>query len=144
MGKCLRKFFQREMVRYLFFGGCTTAVNLAVYSFLRYVGKIPVNQANLISIVAAIVFAFFGNRFWVFAVTDTDRRKILAEFVDFVGMRMGTLGFEFFGVWFLVGYTEIPDFLGKCLVQVLVIALNYVISKFVVFRKRQVGGIANE
>ena len=129
MGKCLRKFFQREMVRYLFFGGCTTAVNLAVYSFLRYVGKIPVNHANLISIVAAIVFAFFGNRFWVFAVTDTDRRKILAEF---------------FGVWFLVGYTEIPDFLGKCLVQVLVIALNYVISKFVVFRKRQVGGIANE
>lgn len=144
MENYVRKLFQKEAVRYLFFGGCTTGVNLAVYSFLRYAGRIPVNPANFVSIVVSVVFAFFGNRFWVFERTDADRGALFQEFLDFSGMRMGTLGIEFFGVWFLVGYTGISDFAGKCLVQILVIVLNYVISKFFVFRKRRAGGVVNE
>ena len=136
----IRKLAGEEVIRYLFFGVCTTGVNFAVFLFLRYVRHVPVNTANLSSIASAVVFAFFVNRFFVFRVGGTGGRKILAEFVDFTGMRMGTLLAEFWGVWFLTGYAGIPDLASKGVIQVFVIFLNYVISKYVVFRERQIGG----
>lgn len=136
----VKKLAEEEVVRYLFFGVCTTGVNFAVFSFLRYAGHIPVNTANLISIVAAVIFAFFVNRFFVFRAGGTGGRKMLTEFIDFAGMRMGTLLTEFWCVWFLTGYAGIPDLASKGVVQVIVIILNYVISKYMVFRERQVGG----
>lgn len=136
--------FSEETVRYLFFGGLTTGVNLTVFSLFRYAGELSVNTANLISISAAVIFAFFVNRFLVFGITNTDRKEMTKEFLSFAGMRAGTLGIEFFGVWFLNGYTNIRDFWSKCLIQGVVIILNYIISKFVVFRKSYIGGVINE
>lgn len=144
MGEHLRKFSEREPVRYLFFGGLTTGVNFIVFAFFRYIRRTSVNAANLASIAAAVFFAFFVNRFWVFKITDTDRKKMAAEFLNFAGMRMGTLGIEFFGVWFLIEYTGIPDFWSKGLIQAVVIIFNYVISKFIIFRKNNIGGVADE
>ncbi len=144
MKEHFRKFSERESVRYLFFGGLTTGVNLIVFAFFRYIWRTSVNAANLASIAAAVFFAFFVNRFWVFKITDTDRKKMAAEFLNFAGMRMGTLGIEFFGVWFLIEYTGIPDFWSKGLIQAVVIIFNYVISKFIIFRKNNTGGVENE
>lgn len=143
----MRKYFRKlseEAVRYLFFGVLTTGVNLTVFLFFRYVGKASVNTANLISILTAVIFAFFVNRFLVFEITNTDRKEMTKEFLSFAGMRAGTLGIEFFGVWFLNGYINIRDFWSKCLIQSVVIILNYIISKFVVFRKSYIGGVINE
>lgn len=75
MREHFRKFSERESVRYLFFGGLTTGVNLIVFVFFRYIWRTSVNTANLASIAAAVFFAFFVNRFWVFKITDTDRKK---------------------------------------------------------------------
>lgn len=143
----MRKYFRKpseEAARYLFFGFLTTGVNFAVFSFFRYIGNTSVNTANLLSIAAAVIFAFFVNRFLVFGITNTDRREMMTEFLNFIGMRIGTLGIEFFGVWFLDGYMRIPDFWSKSLIQVVVVSLNYIISKFVVFRKGHIGGVVNE
>ncbi len=131
---------EEEVIRYLFFGVCTTGVNLSVFSFLRCVWHLPVNMANLSSIVLAVIFAFFVNRFFVFRAGRADGRKMLREFIDFVGMRMGTLLIEFWGVWLLAGHTGFPDLASKGVVQVIVIILNYLISKYMVFEERQAGG----
>lgn len=143
MKKISEKLTEQEIIRYLFFGGLTTGVNLAVFVCLRYAG-ISVNRANLASIIAAVVFAFFVNRFFVFGVTGGDKGQIVREFVSFAGMRMGTMAAEFFGVYFLNRMPGISSFASKCLIQVLVIAINYVISKFVIFRRSDFGGVANE
>lgn len=144
MRKYLAGLMEDEKVRYIFFGGLTTGVNLSVYSFLRYAGNVSVNTANLISIAAAVIFAFFVNRFFVFRIETADGKEIVWEFVNFTVMRTGTLAAEFFGIWFLNSFSGIPDFINKCLFQVIVIVLNYVISKFVVFRPDRIGGAANE
>ncbi|MEZ3436089.1 MAG: GtrA family protein [Lachnospiraceae bacterium] len=143
MKKLSEKLMEREVFRYLLFGGMTTGVNLAVFICLRCAG-ISVNTANLVSIMAAVVFAFFVNRFFVFGVTNRDGMQIMRELASFAGMRMGTLAIEFFGVYFLNGMLGISGFISKCLIQALVILLNYIISKFVIFRKSDFGGVANE
>lgn len=143
MIRFLRRLTEEELVRYLFFGVLTTGVNLAVFLLSRYAGNTSADTANFVSIAAAVLFAFIVNRFYVFGITDMDAAEILLDFVNFTGMRMGTLLIEFFGVGFLIRYTGISDFICKCMIQVIVIGLNYVISKFLVFRKHM-GGVANE
>lgn len=145
-GKLLKKMTANEMIRYLFFGGCTTALNLAVFSILRYGAGWSGRTANLCSIVAAVLFAFFGNKWFVFRA---DGKGILEEFAEFAGMRMLTMAVEFFGVDLLVNQGGLPELAGKLLIQLVVIVSNYLISKFVVFReKRQQetawGGVADE
>lgn len=136
----IRRLEDEEVIRYLFFGACTTGVNFAVFSFLRYWRNVPVNMANLVSIVSAVIFAFFVNHFYVFRVEEMRGRKMLMEFADFMGMRIGTLLIEYWGVWFLSGYKGCIDWVSKGVMQVIVILLNYVISKYMVFKVRQVGG----
>lgn len=144
MKQLWEKCWDMEAFRYLFFGGCTTALNLAAFAVLRYAGHMPVNIANLLSIIAAIVFAFFVNRFMVFRKGQETGGKIALEFLNFSEMRFGTLGIEFFGVIVLNQWMELSDFFSKLLIQIVVIVLNYIISKFVIFRDRQAGGVANE
>lgn len=135
VGKLMEKLTGNEMIRYLFFGVCTTALNLGIFSLLRYGIGCGVQSANLVSILAAVLFAFFVNKWFVFRAGG---ERIWEELAGFAGMRTFTMAVEFFGVNFLVKWGGAPDFACKLVVQVVVIVLNYLISKFVVFRKRSV------
>lgn len=137
------RLLESEMIRYLISGGMTTGVNLFMFTVLSYVG-ISVNTANLLSIATAVIFAFFVNRCFVFEIRDRSGRRMASEFIRFAGMRMGTLAIEFFGVYFLNSMLGIFGFISKCLVQILIIVINYVISKFVVFKEKGFGGVTNE
>lgn len=144
MRRLIKRLMADETMRYLFSGGLTTGVNLAVFSLFRYGGNVSVNTANLVSIAAAVVFAFFINHFFVFRISGMSGKETAAEFLNFLVMRMGTLAIEFFGIYFLNNHTHIPDFISKCLLQAIIIALNYIISKFIVFRQDCIGGVAND
>lgn len=65
-------------------------------------------------------------------------RAIAAEFINFTGMRCITLLVEFWGVCVLVNDMHIADFTGKLLIQVVVVVLNYMISKCYVFKEEAV------
>lgn len=144
MNRFMKRLWKEEVIRYLFFGVLTTGVNFSVFLILRYGTRIGVNTANLCSITAAVIFAFVVNRQFVFGGIREGFDEVIEEFVSFTGMRMGTLAVEFFGVWILSGYIGFSDVFSKLAVQCIVIIVNYIISKFVVFKKRQIGGVANE
>jgi putative flippase GtrA len=120
------------MVRYLFFGGCTTLVNLVSFYILRRAGM-ALTPANLISIILAIIFAYVVNSIFVFH----DNCKTLADhirpFLKFIGARLVTMVVEVGGVWLLVEVFYTGDMIGKLITQVIVIVLNYLFSKFFVF-----------
>ena len=59
------RFYQNDVIRYVFFGGCTTLVNLVCFFVLRKCG-LELNIANLISIITAILFAYVVNSRFVF------------------------------------------------------------------------------
>ena len=126
-----------EIFRYLIVGGLTTVVSLGAYygcvlTFLDPKDPLQLQAANIISWIAAVTFAFFANRIFVFRSRGAG---VLREAGAFYLARVGTLlmdmGIMFTGVT-LMGYS---DKIMKLVVQVVVTIANYVFSKLFVFRK---------
>ena len=120
------------MVRYVFFGGCTTLVNLISFYVLRKL-RVGLNIANVISIILAILFAYVVNSRFVFQ----DKCQTLADhirpFCKFISARLMTMVIEVGGIWLLVAKLGMNDMVGKFATQFIVLILNYVFSKFFVF-----------
>ncbi len=123
----------KEVLLYLLFGGLTTVVSIVSFALLVQVG---LNElvANVISWVLAVLFAYVTNRTWVFASKADTRAGVVREMASFFGGRVATLLVEegllaVFITW--LGLAAVPV---KVVAQVVVIVLNYVISKFFVFK----------
>lgn len=126
------RLYRNDMIRYVFFGGCTTLVNLAAFYILRRLG-IALTTANVISIILAILFAYVVNSKFVFLDKCGTLREHLRPFCKFISARLVTMVVEVGGVWLLVETFHMYDMLGKFFTQFIVLVLNYVFSKFFVF-----------
>jgi len=91
--------------------------------------------ANVISWILCVAFAYVTNRTWVFAQKAREIKGILREAASFAAGRLATLGLEELILWLGIDVLGIRDLPVKIAAQVLVIAGNYVISKWLVFRK---------
>ena len=128
----------QEIISYLIFGVLTTVISLATYYLLVYTILDPnkgfeLQIANIISWIAAVTFAYFTNRKYVF---KSNKEKRLKEAFNFYLSRLSTLLIEMFLMWLLVTKLSFNDKVIKIIVQVAVIVLNYVFSKFLVFKKK--------
>lgn len=130
------KCWNNDVLRYIFFGGCTTLVNLGCYYLLRLATPINMNVANTISVAAAILFAYFVNSRFVFESKAETFGERFLEFAKFIGARLSTMVIEVGGVWLLVDLMHINDFIAKFVIQFIVLALNYIFSKFLIFTKK--------
>lgn len=132
MKQLIKKLYASSVVRYVFFGGCTTLVNLISFYVLRKL-RVGLNIANVISIILAILFAYVVNSRFVFQ----DKCETLADhirpFCKFINARLMTMVIEVGGVWLLVAKLGMNDMVGKFATQFIVLILNYVFSKFFVF-----------
>ena len=97
MSECIKKLYYNKVVRYIFFGGCTTGVNFVSYFILRTIFSVDVTKANFFSILLSILFAYAVNKIFVFESRTHGVRELLAEMVSFVGMRAITMFIEIFG-----------------------------------------------
>ena len=118
--------------RQVFFGGCTTLVNLVSFYVLRKCG-LQLTVANIISIIAAILFAYMVNSKFVFQDKCETLRDHIQPFMKFISARLVTMVIEVGGVWLLVEILRMNDMMGKFITQFIVLALNYIFSKFFVF-----------
>lgn len=127
----------KEIINYLIVGVLTTVVSLGVYYACVYTVMDP-NQplqlqiANVISWVAAVTFAYFTNRRYVFESKNKNR---LGEAAAFYGARVATLLMDMACMFLMVTLAGLNDKIAKLVVQVVVTVANYVLSKFLVFRK---------
>ena len=128
----IKKLYGNDMIRYIFFGGCTTLVNLVSFYIFRLV-KVPLNWANFLSICLALLFAYVVNSLFVFHDNCSCLRDHIRPFGKFLSARLVTMAVELGGVWLLVQKLMIHEMLGKAAVQFVVIVLNYIFSKFFVF-----------
>lgn len=136
--KRIYNFLQsKEAVRYLIAGAFTTAVNLLVFTILRYVLGVGLTFSNFIAIICAIIFAFFINKFYAFRSDSTKPAQVFTEFVKFVGGRMVTMIIEIGGVYILAVWFDINDIIAKLVTQLIVVVGNYIISKVFVFQKKE-------
>lgn len=124
----------REAIVYIFFGGCTTLVNLATYYLLRSLTNWNYNLSNVISVSFSILFAYFVNSRFVFCSNVHGLIPKMCEFLKFVSARLITMLLEVGGVWVMVDFLSISDKLSKLVIQFIVLVLNYIFSKLLVFR----------
>lgn len=122
----------KSIINYIFFGVCTTLVNLVVYYILTRLGM-ERTVANFISITLSILFAYFVNARYVFNSKVQGFKKVFYELSKFFSSRLFTMAIEILGVEAMV-YIGLNDFVAKIITQFIVIVVNYLISKFLVFK----------
>ena len=131
----------REIIVYILVGGMTTVVSWGckfLFGAIFYPGvTLPTvaqnTMLNIVENVSGILFAYFPNRKWVFQSKDPD---IGREFLGFVGSRLGTWGLSYVLNLLFVNVLHIDYRIATSIVAVVVVIGNYVISKFLVFRKK--------
>lgn len=132
----MKRLAKNQAVRYIFFGGCTTLVNIGSYALLRYLAGVDMTTANILSIGLAILFAYVVNKLFVFESRCETIPELLKECGQFIGMRLTTMFIEVFGVILLTCVWGLNDMIAKLVIQVVVLALNYIFSKIFVFRDK--------
>lgn len=128
----------KELINYLIVGVLTTIVSLVTYyllvvTFLNPQNPVQLQIANIVSWIAAVLFAYFTNRKFVFS---SNNPRILHEAISFFISRISTLLMDMGIMFLMVTIMGIDDKISKLTVQVIVTAANYILSKLVVFRKR--------
>lgn len=138
--KLINKLFSREVILYLIFGVLTTAVNLAVHFLTEKL--VPISNENLRVSVAtvvawtvAVIFAFFTNKLIVFKSSSFKGKTFMKEFIGFIAGRALSLLFEWLFIMFALNVLGMKSEYAKLIAQVVVVIMNYVISKFWVFKK---------
>lgn len=133
----IKKLYYDSRIRYLFFGGLTTLVNIVVFAILEGPLGIDYKVSNFFSVAAAICFAFVVNKLYVFQSKSNSFRDTVAEFIKFVLGRLITMVVEVGGVPFCVELLGQPKMVAKLETQVIVMVVNYFISKLFVFRSKE-------
>lgn len=126
----------KEVLLYLLFGGLTSVVSIIAYAYFNVAMGLNELIANVISWIIAVTFAFVTNRIWVFAVPARTMMDFFGQMLSFYGGRVVTLALEEIILYIFISKLEFPSLLIKIIAQVVVIILNYVISKLIVFRKK--------
>jgi putative flippase GtrA len=124
-----------EMIFYLIFGILTTVVNVLTYGLLRSSLHWDVLAANTTAWVLSVAFAFFTNKLFVFKSKSFAGNFFLRELVTFVGARLLSLGVDTLGMLLMVNVLTWNDWLAKIIMNVIVVFINYVLSKMIIFKK---------
>ena len=140
----MKKIFEkyREQILYLFFGALTTAVNTITFFFLRKTNITPA-IANIIALVISILFAYFTNRKWVFQ-SHTTGKNLMTEAISFFSARALTAIVDELLVVALIEQrpfqsipaTPLADTIIKVIINIIIILLNYIFSKRVIFAQK--------
>ena len=121
-----------ELIRFGVVGVITTAINFLIFKLGR-MARLPLVAANSVAWLAAVLFAFAANKFIVFQSADWNTMFVLEELARFLMSRLLTLLIETSLLWLLVKKRDLPEMASKCGVSVLVVLLNYLLGKFLVF-----------
>ena len=125
-----------SIVSYVFFGAVTTVVNLVVYYICYHMVGLNSDLSTVIAWVLAVLTAFLTNKPFVFGSHDWSMKVLLPEAGSFFGCRLGSGLVELVLMHVTVEMLGWPGMLMKLLVNVIVMILNYVASKLLVFRKK--------
>lgn len=125
----------KEIIAYLVFGVLTTLVNIVVYWLAAHPLGIKTVPSSVIAWIASVAFAYVTNRIWVFHSETTGMAGIIKEVVYFFGCRLATGVIDWTIMYVSVDLLHFNDMVMKILANVIVIILNYVASKLLIFRK---------
>lgn len=136
--KTLKALLQKykDIVLYVVFGGLTTLVNIVSFYVLEQLLAVATVPATCVAWALSVLFAYVTNRRWVFESKENTRRGILREMGSFFLFRLLSGLMDVAIMYMCVDLLGWNSMIIKVLSNVLVIIVNYVASKLVIFRKR--------
>lgn len=126
----------RSILAYLFFGVCTTLINIVVYYLCAYPGDMSTAFSTIIAWLSAVAFAFVTNKAWVFDSKSWEKSILIKEIISFLLCRVATGGMDLVIMMVCVDFLHWNDMVMKIISNVLVIVCNYIASKLVIFKKK--------
>jgi len=126
----------REVIVYLITGGITTVINFVVYFVCTNIFDIYYISSNIIAWAVAVAAAFIMNKLIVFIGGDMSPKAVLTQFVSFVSLRIVSGIMETGLLYVFVDFMHLNENIVKIFVAVLVVILNYIFSKLLIFKKK--------
>lgn len=149
----IKKLFlkYKELISYVFFGVLATIVSILSFKlFDVLLGPQLYLLSNVISWIITVIFAYFTNKIWVFESKSWKANVLVKEIVSFFGARVFSLVVEEAGLWLMIDQMDMGgiswdiltfsisgNMIAKIIMQVVVVILNYVFSKLIIFKKRK-------
>ena len=129
----LKKF--KETFLYVLFGVLTTVVNIGIYFIFTRIFRIDYFTSNTVALIISILFAYITNKFFVFKSKSIEKILLIKEFISFISCRLLSGIAEIIMMLLMINILGINDFVVKIISNIIVIILNFIFSKFIVFRK---------
>lgn len=123
-------------ILYLFFGGCTTLVNIISYYLFYNIAGVSNVISTVIAWILSVLFAYITNRIFVFESKNNGFKGILLETTSFFACRLLTGALDVLIMWLAVDIMHYNSLLFKIISNVIVIILNYFASKLFIFKKK--------
>lgn len=127
----------KEVLLYLFFGGLAFLVSIGTYALFNVFWGINELIANIFSWLITVLFAFFTNRIWVFQARTNGVIEFVKQIFSFYAGRAITLVVEEALLLVFITWLSFSSLLVKIIAQIVVIVLNYVISKVLIFKPKE-------
>lgn len=125
----------KEVIRYLVIGILTTVINYIVFAILVNNVKIEMHTSNIIAWIVSVIFAYFTNKLFVFESKSFKLNTLIKEITSFTISRIFSLLLEETILYVFVNLLNMNKLVIKLIANILVIILNYILSKFIIFKK---------
>ncbi|HBF4428395.1 GtrA family protein [Clostridioides difficile] len=126
----------KETILYLFFGAFTTLVNIVSYLFFTRVILFNFMVANALAWILAVLFAYVTNKFFVFESKRIEIEFLFKEFLSFVSFRLLSGVVEMLIMYVMIDLLFVNDVIVKVFTNIVVIVLNYLFSKMIIFKEK--------
>ena len=125
----------KELLWYIFFGICTTLINIISFYLLDKIG-INVYLNNFIAWIISVLFAFITNKLYVFRSKSMKKNIFIKEIISFFFFRILSLGIDMIGMYICISLINLNKLLSKIIINIIVIISNYIFSKMFIFKKK--------
>ncbi len=126
------KKLSKEVILYLIFGISTTIINIVMFQMLRQL-NISIIISNTIAWFISVLFAYMTNKRYVFESKNESK----SEIVLFFSSRLFSLIVDNIGILILINVILVNEFYSKIIINIIVIIINYLFSKFLVFKQKK-------
>lgn len=123
-----------EIIKYLIIGVATTALNYIVFALLINIANIEMHTSNIIAWFVSVVFAYFTNKLFVFESKSFKLNVLGKEILSFGTARILSLVLEEIILYVFVNLLNMNQLIIKLIANVIVVIVNYVLSKFIIFK----------
>lgn len=125
----------KEIILYVIFGALTTAINILVFYLCNDILQIDYKFSNVSAWFMSVLFAFITNKLIVFESKNKSKKETTKEVISFFLARIISLIIDMLLMIMLIDIIKIDSFISKVIVNIVVVIINYILSKFLIFKK---------